>query len=172
MLACCLGRSCAFLLAPSEKVKSMVMAGKARRRALTLALIALTLATSPASARQWSAVCSNLSGVRVDDPAAEPTFTQDVLKGASWAYSWNTDTRKATLILPASHASDGRSHKQQGVVSVHRGGFFTIVSSLPGAVWTHAIYPETGRLLASQSTTKNGTVPSGRMLVGTCTMPP
>src|SRR5215207_2751311 len=89
----------------------MVMAGKARRRALTLALIALTLATSPASARQWSAVCSNLSGVRVDDPAAEPTFTQDMLKGASWAYSWNTDTRKATLILPASHASDGRSHK-------------------------------------------------------------
>ena len=172
MLACCLGRSCAFLLAPSEKVKSMVMAGKARRRALTLALIALTLATSPASARQWSAVCSNLSGVRVDDPGAEPTFTQDVLKGASWAYSWNTDTRKATLILPASHASDGRSHKQEGVVSVHRGGFFTIVSSLPGAVWTHAIYPETGRLLASQSTTKNGTVLSGRMLVGTCTMPP
>ena len=101
----------------------MVMAGKARRRALTLALIALTLATSPASARQWSAVCSNLSGVRVDDPAAEPTFTQDVLKGASWAYSWNTDTRKATLILPASHASDGRSHKQEGVVSVHRGGW-------------------------------------------------
>ena len=53
-----------------------------------------------------------------------------------------------------------------------QGGFFTIVSSLPGAVWTHAIYPETGRLLASQSTTKNGTVLSGRMLVGTCTMPP
>jgi hypothetical protein len=172
MLACCLGRSCAFLLAPSEKVKSMVMAGKARRRALTLALIALTLATSPASARQWSAVCSNLSGVRVDDPGAEPTFTQDVLMGASWAYSWNTGTGKATLILPASHASDGRSHKQEGVVSVHRGGFFTIVSSLPGAVWTHAIYPETGRLLASQSTTKNGTVLSGRMLVGTCTMLP
>jgi len=152
----------------------MIMAGKARRRPLTPALIALTFATttSPASARQWSAVCSNLSGVRVDDPGAEPTFTQDVLKGASWAYSWNTDTRKATLILPASHASDGRSHKQEGVVSVHRGGFFTIVSSLPGAVWTHAIYPETGRLLATQSTTKNGTVLSGRMLVGTCTMPP
>jgi len=146
--------------------------GKARSRLLIPVLIALTLVTSPASARQWSAVCSNLSGVRVDDPGAEPTFTQDVLKGASWAYSWNTGTRKATLILPASHASDGRSHKQEGVVSVHRGGFFTIVSSLPGAVWTHAIYPETGRLLASQSTTKNGTVLSGRMLVGTCTMLP
>src|SRR4051812_25500102 len=115
--------------------------GKARSRLLIPVLIALTLVTSPASARQWSAVCFNLSGVRVDDPGAEPTFTQDVLKGASWAYSWNTDTGKATLILPASHASDGRSHKQEGVVSVHRGGFFTIVSSLPGAVWTHAIYP-------------------------------
>ena len=63
-------------------------------RLLTPAFIALTLETSPASARQWSAVCSNLSGVRVDDPGAEPTFTQDVLKGASWAYSWNTEYRE------------------------------------------------------------------------------
>ena len=95
-MGCCLGRSCAFSLPASEKVSSMIMAGKARRRPLTPALIALTLATttSPASARQWSAVCSNLSGVRVDDPGAEPTFTQDMLKGASWAYSWNTDTRR------------------------------------------------------------------------------
>src|SRR4051794_10873427 len=91
----------------------------------------------PAKMRaMWSAVCSNLSGVRVDDPGAEPTFTQDVLKGASWAYSWNTGTGKATLILPASHASDGRSHKQEGVVSVHRGGVFTTPRQLrlePGA---------------------------------------
>ena len=56
----------------------------------------------------------------MDDPGAEPTFTEHVLKGASWAYSWNTDTGKATLILPASYASDGRSHKQEGVVSVDR----------------------------------------------------
>jgi hypothetical protein len=130
-------------------------------------IIALTLVT-PASATQWSAVCSNLSGVRVDDSGTEPVFTQDAVKGASWAYSWNTSTKKATLTLPASHASDGKSHKQEGVVSVHRGGFFTIVSSLPGAVWTHALYPEAGRLLASQSTTKSGTAFSGRMLVGTC----
>ena len=145
---------------------------QARRRILIPTLISLTLVTNPAWARQWSAVCSNLSGVRVDDPGTEPTFTQDAVKGASWAYSWNTDTKKATLTLPASHASDGRSHKQEGVVSVHRGGFFTIVSSLPGAVWTHAIYPDTRRLLAFQSTTRNGAVLSGRMLVGTCTMSP
>jgi hypothetical protein len=55
---------------------------------------------------------------------------------------------------------------------VHRGGFFTIVSLLPGAVWTHAIYPETSRLLAVQSTTRNGAMLSGRMLVGTCTISP
>ena len=146
--------------------------GRARSRILIIALVALVFFPNPASARQWSAVCSNLSGVRVDDPGSEPAFTQDAVKGASWAYSWNTATKKATLILPASHASDGRSHKQEGVVSAHRGGFFTIVSSLPGAVWTHAIYPDTGRLLASQSTTKNGAVLSGRMLVGTCTLSP
>jgi hypothetical protein len=116
------------------------ISGQARTPFLSLALIALTLAAEPASARQWSAVCSNLSGVRVDDQVTEPAFTQDAEKGASWAYSWNTDTKKAILTLPASHASDGRSHKQEGVVSSHRGGFFTIVSSLPGAVWTHDIH--------------------------------
>src|SRR3954464_10669597 len=76
--------------------------GKARSRLLIPVLIAL-LVTSPASARQWSAVCSNLSGVRVDNPGAQPRFPQDGLKGSSWAYSWNTGAGKATLILPASH---------------------------------------------------------------------
>jgi hypothetical protein len=146
--------------------------GQAGSRILILTLIALTLSTNSANARQWSAVCSNLSGVRVDDPGTEPAFSQDAIRGASWAYTWNTATKKATLTLPASHASDGRRHKQEGVVSVHRGGFFTVVSSLPGAVWTHAIYPDTGRVLASQSTTKNGAVLSGRMLVGTCKIAP
>lgn len=136
---------------------------------LTTAFIALTLAT-PASARQWSAVCSNLAGMRVDDAGAEPTFAEDAVKGATWTYTWNPDTRKATLTLPASHASDGKAHTQEGVVSAHRGGFYAIVSALPGAIWTHAIYPETGQLLAVQSTTRSGTRLSGRMLVGTCTM--
>ena len=159
-----------------EKVTSMIThtrrTGRARTRFVTAALTALTLAAEPASARQWSAVCSSLSGVRVDDQATEPTFTQDAVKGASWAYSWNTDTKKAILTLPASHASDGRSHKQEGVVSSHRGGFFTIVSSLPGAVWTHSIHTDTRRLLVTQSTTRNSAALSGRMLVGTCTMAP
>ena len=145
---------------------------QSRMRFVSVALMALTLAAEPASARQWSAVCSNLSGVRVDDQGTEPAFTQDAIKGASWAYSWNTATKKAALILPASHASDGRSHKQEGVVSSHRGGFFTIVSSLPGAVWTHTIYTDTGRLLATQSTTKSSAALSGRMLVGTCSIAP
>ena len=146
--------------------------GQARPRYVIPALLALTLAAEPASARQWSAVCSNLSGVRVDDQVTEPAFTQDAVKGASWAYSWNMDTKKAVLTLPASHASDGQSHKQEGVVSSHRGGFFTIVSSLPGAVWTHTIYTDTGRLLVTQSTTRNSAALSGRMLVGTCTIGP
>jgi len=133
----------------------------------TTALVVLTLTTSVV-ARPSSAVCSNLSGVRVEDPGGEPGFTEDAVKGATWTYSWDMATKKATLTLPASHSSDGNSHKQEGVVSAHRGGFYTIVSSLPGAVWTHAIYPETGQVLASQSTTKSGTRLSGRMLVGTC----
>jgi hypothetical protein len=145
---------------------------QSRMRFVGVALMALTLAAEPASARQWSAVCSNLSGVRVDDQGTVPAFVQDAIPGASWAYSWNTDTRKAALILPASHASDGRSHKQEGVVSSHRGGFFTIVSSLPGAVWTHTIYTDTGRLLVTQSTTRNSAALSGRMLVGTCVVAP
>jgi hypothetical protein len=136
------------------------------------ALIALTLGADPASARQFSAVCSNFAGVRVDDSPTQPAFKQDAVVGASWAYTWDVETRKATLTLPASLSSDGRSHKQEGVVSFHRGGFFTIVSSLPGAVWTHAIYADSGRILVTQSTTKNSADLSGRMLVGTCKMSP
>ena len=161
------------LLAP-EKVTSMVTHTPRTAQArtfVTLALIALTLAAEPASARQWSAVCSNLTGVRVDDQVTEPAFTQDAIKGASWAYSWNPDTKKAFLILPASHASDGRSHKQEGVVSSHRGGFFTIVSSLPGAVWTHTIYTDSGRLLVTQSPTRK-CGPLRAHAGGTCAVAP
>src|SRR3712207_2529480 len=100
--------------------------GQARTRLLMLlvtTLITLALRPNPASAREWSAVCTNLSGVHVDAAGTEPAFTADEgAKRASWVYSWNTVTRKASLTLPASHASDGRSHKQEGTVSVHRGG--------------------------------------------------
>jgi hypothetical protein len=136
---------------------------------LTAALAGLAFATS-ASAKPWTAVCSHLSGMKVDESGGEPAFNQDAIEGATWRYDWDTSSRKATLTLPASHASDGKAHTQDGVADSHKGGFYTIVSSLPGAVWTHAIYPETGRLLAVQSTTKGGTGLSGRMLVGSCTI--
>ena len=135
-------------------------------RLLFPALVALTLATSPATARQFSAVCSNLSGVRVSDSA----FTPDAVEGASWAYTWDVETKRATLIFQTSKAAGGLPNTQKGTVSVHRGGFFTMVTSLPGAVWTHTIYADSGRLLVTQSTTKNSADLSGRMLVGTCKM--
>ena len=49
---------------------------QSRMRFVGIALMALTLAAEPASARQWSAVCSNLSGVRVDDQGTVPAFVQ------------------------------------------------------------------------------------------------
>ena len=136
---------------------------------LMAALVALA-AASPAGAKPWTAVCSNLSGMKVDEAGGQPAFANDAIEGATWRYDWDSTSRKATLTLPASHASDGKAHMQEGVANSHKGGFYTIVSSLPGAVWTHAIYPETGRLLAVQSTTKGGTGLSGRMLVGSCTI--
>lgn len=139
------------------------------RRILTTALLTLAIAT-PAVAKPWTAVCSNLVGVRADDVGGRAGFGEDAIKGATWTYTWNTATKKAALTLPASHASDGKAHTQDGTVSAHRGGFFVIVSTLPGAVWTHALYPETGQVLAVQSTTKDGTRLAGRMLAGTCTM--
>jgi hypothetical protein len=142
----------------------------ALRRAVVCAVPVLTALSAPAEAKPWSATCTDLSGMRVSDGGGEPAFKQDGIAGASWTYNWDTTTKKATLTLPASHASDGKAHKQEGTVSAHKGGFFSIVSSLPGAVWTHAIYPETGRLLATQSTVGSGTAMSGRVLVGTCTM--
>jgi len=60
---------------------------QSRMRFVGVALMALTLAAEPASARQWSAVCSNLSGVRVDDQGTVPAFIQDSIPGASWAYT-------------------------------------------------------------------------------------
>jgi len=139
-------------------------------RPLIPVAIALALGTDPAAARQFSAVCSNLSGMRVEDSAAESAFRRDAVAGAAWTYSWDMESKKATLTFPASQSSDGRPHTQQGIVSFHRGGFFTIVSALPGALWTHAIYTDSGRLLVTQTTTKNSAELSGRMLVGTCSM--
>ena len=134
--------------------------------ACTAVLVAFA---APASAKGWVAICSDLQGMRVDDSGTEATFARDAIAGATWTYRWDAATKKATLTLPASHASDGKAHQQDGTVHAHRGGFFSIVSALPGAVWTHAIYPETGRLLAVQSTTK-GNALSGRMLTGSCTI--
>ncbi len=142
------------------------------RHPIRLALAAMLIPlANPAVAKQWSATCSDLKGMRVDDSGSGAAFAKDGIEGASWTYRWDTTTRKATLTLPASHASDGKAHKQEGTVTSHRGGFFAIVSPLPGAVWTHAIYPEAGRLLATQSTAK-GSALSGRVLTGTCTLSP
>jgi len=83
---------------------------------------------------------------------------------------WDVETKQATVIFPDSKASGGLPNTQKGTVSFHRGRFFTIVSSLPGAVWTHAVYADSGRLLVTQSKTKHSADLSGRMLVGTCKM--
>ena len=137
-------------------------------RSLIPALI-LSLGASPATAQQFSAVCSNLSGTRVEDQGSKPRFEPDAVSGAPWIYGWDLKTKKATVTFPTK-ASGGQPNTQKGTVSFHRGGFFTIVSLLPGAVWTHVIYADTGRLLVTQSTTKNSADLSGRMLVGTCAM--
>ena len=137
-------------------------------RSLIPALV-LSLAASPAAAQQFYAVCSNLSGTRVEDQGSKPRFVSDAVSGASWTYAWDLKTNKATVTFPTK-ASGGQPNTQKGTVSFHRGGFFTIVSLLPGAVWTHTIYADTGRLLVTQSTTKNSADLSGRMLVGTCAM--
>jgi len=139
-------------------------------RLLVPALLAAALGADPAAARSFSATCSNLSGMRVEDAAGDQAFRRDAVAGAAWAYTWDVDSKKATLTLPAAQSSDGRPHTQPGVVTFHRGGFFTIVSTLPGAVWTHAIYADSGRLLVTQTTTRNGAELSGRMLVGTCSL--
>ena len=135
-----------------------------------MTLITLPLAASPVAAQQFSAVCSNLSGMRVDERGGQPSFSRDAVEGASWAYTWDLKSKKATLIFQTSKAAGGLPNTQKGTVSAHRGGFFTMVTSLPGAVWTHTIYADSGRLLVTQSTTKNSADLSGRMLVGTCKM--
>ena len=74
---------------------------KAPSRLLTPAFVARYTSNQPGQ-RSTVVGCllQSLRRARGRYPGAEPRFTQDVLKGASWAYSWNTDTGKATLILP------------------------------------------------------------------------
>src|SRR3954468_10223573 len=140
-------------------------------RSLIPALI-LPVVAFPATAQRFSAVCSNLSGTRVEDQGTRPRFDPDAVRTTPWAYTWDLKTSKATVTFQSSRSATGKPFNQTGTVSSHRGGFFTIVSLLPGAVWTHTLYADTGRLLVTQSTTKNSADLSGRMLVGTCTMSP
>lgn len=102
-------------------------------RLLISAMIALTLGADPVVGREFSAVCSNLSGVRVNDNGTRHAFTPDAVAGASWVYTWNVETKKAALTFPASPASGGRSHTQKGVVSFRRGGFFYDRQLAPGS---------------------------------------
>ena len=113
-------------------------------RSLIPALIAFPLAASPVAAQQFSAVCSNLSGTRVEDQGSKPRFEPDAVSGAPWAYGWDLKTKKATVTFPTK-ASGGQPNTQKGTVSFHRGGFSPSSVCCPGRCGRNYPPPCAGR---------------------------
>ena len=64
-------------------------------RSVIPALI-LSFAAFPAAAQRFSAVCSNLSGTRVEEQGTTPRFDPDAVRTTPWAYTWDLKTNKAT----------------------------------------------------------------------------
>ena len=69
---------------------------------------ALVMCNLDARADILSASCSNIHGLRMDDDGKVIETNTDGLTGATWAYSWDTKTTSATLILQSTrgHRTD------------------------------------------------------------------
>src|ERR1700694_2745435 len=107
-----------------------------------------------ASRQQWqtvadvlSASCSNIHGVRIDDAGGKLETDTDGLTKATWAYSWNTNSKSATLILQ----SGGGTAPITETAFVHAmAGGISFVSVLSGATWVHTLYADGRKLLVSE----------------------
>lgn len=124
-----------------------------------------------AGADTLSASCSNIHGVRIDDTGAKLETDTDGLTNATWAYSWNTKSKNATLILQSTQGAAPTTE----TASVHRmaGGGVSFISVLSGATWVHTLYADGRRLLVSQhsySLATKGKRLSGKMMTGDCQM--
>lgn len=131
-------------------------------------IIAYVLTSTFAEAASYTAVCRNISGMRVDSDGTKINSESDRVTGAVWVFNWNDADRSVRMDL---QHSGGARLTQSGAHVATIEGAVTFVSVLSGAVWTYTIYPN-GRdnLLVTQHTTTNtGAALAGKLMTGVCT---
>jgi len=138
---------------------------------LIIPLAVATLALSaPASAKTFTAVCSNIQGTRVDLEQSGFAWDKDRLRDASWTFSWQSDQDEVFMVMQNSAAAGGKQFSQRGFKIQDLDTHVTIISPLPRAVWVYTIYM-VGSLIVSQHTTDNTNIlPSAKLMTGSCRM--
>ena len=132
---------------------------------------ALVMCNAGTRAEVLSASCSNIHGVRMDDTGKKVEVDTDRLTGATWAYSWDTSSNNATLILQSTQGSVPTT--EHAFVHQMKGAEISFISVLSGATWVHTLYVASRKLLVSQHSyalAANGDRLSGKMMTGDCQM--
>ncbi len=124
---------------------------------------------SPALSRTYTAVCENISGVRLDDTGSQVELDNDQVRGATWTFRWSDENPAVEMIMQNSRGAGGAQFSQQGM-RLTDGAIVTIASTLQEALWVYTIYRKGGnRLLVTQhTTTATGDRLSGKMMAGVC----
>lgn len=131
-------------------------------------IVALTVIGGSAEAAKINAVCRGISGARVDGTPEGPKFDKDGLKEVTWSYAGEDTTHKGMMLLQSSKSAGGTPNSEDAFVEKMKSGHWTFLSVLPDAIWTHSIFPQTGELLVTQSTSTYQGGASGKLLVGRC----
>jgi hypothetical protein len=136
-------------------------------RSLALS-VAFVLSSAVAEAKVFSASCSNIHGLRMDDTGSKVETDTDGLKGTTWAYSWEVGSNEATLILQSTRGTSPVT--ERAFAHMLPGGKVSFISMLNGATWVHTLYTTNGKLLVSQHTGVGSNTDrlSGKMMIGDC----
>jgi hypothetical protein len=139
-------------------------------RLLSLSIIASLTVAASASAKTFTAVCSNIQGTRVDLEQSGFTWDKDRLRDTAWTFTWQSDQDEVFMVMQNSASAGGKQFSQRGFKIQDLDSHVTIISPLPGAVWVYTIYT-VGGLVVSQHTTDNtNLLPSAKLMTGSCRM--
>lgn len=125
---------------------------------------------TPALGANYTAVCENITGVRVDDIGSKVEYDGDQVRGGTWTFRWSDENQEVHMIMQNSRSAGGAQFTQPGYRITKGGNEVTFISPLSEAVWVYTIYGNGGnRLLVTQhTTTATGDRLSGKMMTGVC----
>lgn len=136
--------------------------------AVAISLIAALTLTTPASAKTFTAVCSNIQGYRADLEQSGFAWDRDFLRDATWTFTWQSGQDEVHMVMQHSASAGGRQFAQSGFKIQDLDSHITVISPLRGAVWVYSIYM-VGALVVSQHTTDNtNLLPSSKLMTGSC----